>query len=170
MGKSAQQVMRTLHRNIGFLVVGMTVIFALSGVTMVFRNAGFLQTEQTIVKQCPPNMEGDQLLGFLHEKDIKITGTQGNIVTLNSGSYDKATGKAEYHARKAVFPMNKFIALHKSIGKNAVGWIVGVYGLALLFLAVSSFWMFKPTTNQFKRGLMWSAGGIIVAIVLLALA
>lgn len=170
MAKSALMVMRTLHRNIGFLVMGMTIIFALSGVTMVFRNAGFLQTEKTEVKQLPQGMQGSAVVDMLHQKDMKVVNETATTVTFNNGTYDKTTGNASYKSKTAIFPMNKFMSLHKSRGQNLVGWLVSVYGLCLLFLAISSLWMFKPATKQFKKGMVLCSAGVIITIVLLIFA
>jgi hypothetical protein len=43
-------------------------------------------------------------------------------------------------------------------------------GVLLTFMAVSSFWMFKSTTRQFRRGLVLAAGGFVAATVLVIVA
>jgi hypothetical protein len=46
-------------------------------------------------------------------------------------------------------------------------WLNVFFGIALLFFAVSVFWMFKPKTPIFNKGLYFALGGIVLTVVLL---
>ena len=44
--KSVHYYMRSLHRDVGFLVLGFTFIYALSGIVLVYRDTDFLKSER----------------------------------------------------------------------------------------------------------------------------
>ena len=41
--KMKKPLIRVLHRDIGFLVVGLTIVYALSGIVLTYRDTGFLK-------------------------------------------------------------------------------------------------------------------------------
>jgi hypothetical protein len=41
------------------------------------------------------------------------------------------------------------------------------FAISLLFFAISAFWMFRPTSSVFKKGIYFTAGGIILTLFLL---
>ncbi len=169
MVNNINKMMRTLHRNIGYFFVGFIIIYSLSGITQIFRDTDFLKTERTIQKECPPNMSADKLTAFLDKKDLKVIDERNNVIRFNDGNYNKVTGIVIYKDKEIVWPINEFMDLHKAKSKSSMSWIGVVFGIMLLFMAVSSFWMFKPKTKQFKRGVILSASGFIVAIIILLL-
>lgn len=44
-------IMRVLHRDIGFLTIGLTLVYALSGILLIYRNTDLLKTEKVEEKQ-----------------------------------------------------------------------------------------------------------------------
>ncbi len=42
--KSINQTIRILHRNIGFFILGFVLIYALSGITLIYRDSDFHET------------------------------------------------------------------------------------------------------------------------------
>ncbi|NEW84266.1 MAG: hypothetical protein GZ094_18135, partial [Mariniphaga sp.] len=77
------------------------------------------------------------------------------------------TGVAVYIVKDIIFPFNKFINLHKAISKNPTHWFNLIFGTLLLFMAISSFWMFKPENKNFKRGLYFAGAGVVFVFILL---
>lgn len=49
MSHSIHYWIRSLHRDIGFFLVGLTLVYVLSGVVLIYRDTGFLQTTETQV-------------------------------------------------------------------------------------------------------------------------
>ena len=41
--KSLNQLMRAWHRDIGFFIIGLVIIYALSGIALIFRDTDFLK-------------------------------------------------------------------------------------------------------------------------------
>ena len=167
--KSLQQIMRSLHRDIGFLMIGMTLIYAISGIILVYRDTGLLKSEKTITRQLPPNLEEQQLGMMLHLFDFKVEKTEGDLVYFGNGTYNKTTGEAIYQSVSLPDFMNKLNGLHKASSQSKTHWFTTVFGVLMLFLAVSSLWMFKAKTKHFKRGVVISALGLLVAVVMLVM-
>ena len=161
--------MRALHRDIGFFVIGLTVVYAVSGIVLNYRDLGFLNVEKTIERQLDPNLDVDQLGNALHLRNFKDAKVENGIVSFPQGQKNDATGLAQYKSSEALFPVNKFIALHKTNSKGKTHWFSTLYAVALLFLAISAFWMFKQGTSKFRRGVLIAAAGIVFTIIVLLL-
>jgi hypothetical protein len=165
--KSISYYMRSLHRDIGFFVIGLTIVFSLSGITLVYRDLDFMTYETQVEKQLSPNMELPEISKILHARDLKAIKTEGETIYFKNGSYNKSTGMAVYKTKEVYFPFNKFNELHMTMSKNPTHWFVTTYGVLLLFLAVSSLWMFKSGTNSFRRSLYITGAGILLTVIIL---
>jgi len=165
--KSINYYMRTLHRDIGFLVIGFTLIFCISGILLIFRETEFLKKEQIVEKTMSPNMEGSDISKALHLRDFKILKEEGNIIYFQNGNYDKSTGNISYSTKELPSFLNKLNNIHKTSSKSFIHWFTLIYGVALLFLAVSSFWMYKPKTKMFRRGIGFAAIGFVIAAIVM---
>jgi hypothetical protein len=165
--KSIQQIIRSLHRDIGFFIVGLTIIFSLSGIVLVFRDTEFLKRETTQQRELKPDLSSSQLGEMLRIKDFKVIKEEGDVITFQVGTYNKVTGDAEVTMKTAIFPLNKFVDLHKTFTKKSTNYFVIIFGILLCFMAISSFWMYKPTNKNFKRGSIFAATGVLSVILLL---
>jgi hypothetical protein len=161
--------MRALHRDIGFFVVGLIIIYSLSGIVLIYRDTDFLKHEAQIEKKLPPNLLASELGSMLRLKDFKILKTEGDLVYFQNGTYNIASGVAEYTQKELPPWFSKFSNLHKTTSKSLAHWFTTIFGVLLLFLAISSFWMFKASTRQFRKGIFIAVTGIIFAVILLFL-
>ena len=91
--------------------------------------------------------------------------TEGDVVYFKNGTYNKATGMVKYTDKALPLVLDKLTVLHKSSSKSFTHWFTIIFGVALLFLAISSFWMFKPGTSLFKRGILFTGIGLIIAFL-----
>lgn len=167
--KTLQKIIRSLHRDIGFLMIGMTLIYAISGIVLVYRDTDFLKSEKTITRQLEPNLENEQIGMMLHLRFFKVEKTEGDIVYFGNGTYNKSTGEAVYSSVSLPNFLNKINGLHKASSQSKTHWFTTIFGVLMLFLAFSSFWMFKAKTKHFKRGMVISSLGLVVAVVMLVL-
>jgi hypothetical protein len=167
--RSLNYYMRSLHRDVGFFLVGLTIIYSISGVVLIYRDTDFLKKETTIEKKVQPGMDESELGRMLHDREFRITKTEGDVVWFTNGTYDKATGAIKYTAKELPSFLNKFSELHKSASGDVVHWFTTLYGVLLLFLAISSFWMFNKKTKAFRRGIYIAGMGIVAVIALLLL-
>jgi hypothetical protein len=165
--KSLNHYMRSLHRDIGFFVIGLTIIFSISGIVLVYRDSDFLKFTRNIERKLEPNIEASELGQILHLRDLKVQKTEGDIVYFENGTYNKTTGIAAYKSKELPAFLNRFSSFHKSASHDPMHLFVTLYGILLLFLALSSFWMFKTKSKYFKRGIYFSGAGLLVAIMVL---
>lgn len=167
--KTINHYMLSLHRDIGFFIIGLTAIYSISGIVLIYRDTGFLKHEAVIEKTLPPNLKKSELGKELHIKDLKVLKNEGDSVYFQNGTYNKTTGVARYTEKTLPFILNKFNNLHKSSSKSLTHWFSTVFGILLFFMAISSFWMFKPATKLFRRGIYIAVAGAVAVIILLIL-
>jgi hypothetical protein len=160
--------LRGVHRDIGYLAVGFTVIYALSGIAMNHIDdwdPNFRATEVTH-KIAP-------LTGALSDAEatrrvVAATGIAsavtdvyraGDEVRLTFASGDKATAIADtvtVQNRRDRFFFRVADWLHATRGKQAWKFIADVYAALLLYLAISGIFMIKG-----KLGLRWRGASLI---------
>ncbi|MFM2362620.1 MAG: hypothetical protein RLZZ316_1522 [Bacteroidota bacterium] len=158
--------MRIWHRYLGYFLAGIMAVYAVSGIIMIFRDTDFLKKEQKITKMVKPNAEpGD--LGPLLKMRTEVVKTEGNIIYLKNGTYDKSTGKAELTIKELPFLLHKMEDMHKATSKKPLFFLNIFFGVSLLFFVVSSFWMFLPKTTIFKKGLYFTIAGILLTLIVL---
>jgi len=167
--KTIQQLMRSLHRDIGFLMIGITLIYGISGVVLIYRDTNFLKSEKQVERQLDQNLSADQLGQVLRIRGFKVEKNDGDIIYFGNGTYNKTTGLAKYTETSLPAFLNKFISLHKVTSKSKTHLFTTVFGVLLIFMAISSFWMFKTKSKAFKRGMVFSAIGLVAAVVMLML-
>ena len=127
----------------------------------------FLKQEKQVKITLPITTKITELGPALRMRELKITETKGDVVYFQGGSFNKATGEAEYTVKELMFPFSKLTNFHKTPSRNPIHWLTLTIGILLLFMAISSFWMFKINTKQFKKGLYTALAGIILAILIL---
>ncbi len=167
--KTFGQQMRALHRDIGFVTAGLTLLFALSGLAQIFRDTNFLQREIHTPVQLEPGLTPETLAPALKMREVLIQKTEGSVLYFRGGSYDSATGKADRIQKEWLFPFDRMTELHTARSGVPIHWVTLVYGTMLLFMACSSFFMFKGGSPLHRRGLVLAAAGVVVALIALFL-
>lgn len=163
--KSLSYYMRKLHRDAGYFIVGLVFIYALSGITLVYRDTNFMKFDVKKEAKLAPDLTEADLGRALFIRDFKIVKTENDIITFENGTYNKSTGVAEYTTKELPGFLQKLTALHTTMSSRLNHYSPLIFGSFLMFLAISSFWMFKAGSKNFKRGLFFALGGLIVAIV-----
>lgn len=159
--------MRIWHRYLGYFLAGVMTIYAFSGVIMIFRSTDFLKSEKITEKLVPLPVSREEAGKQLNIRDFKIEKTEGSTWVFKNGTLDTLTGKAVIRTMqlpKAIEALNK---LHKATTKDPLFYFNIFFGASLLFFVVSSFFMFLPKTKIFRRGLWFTAAGIIVVLIML---
>jgi hypothetical protein len=57
--------------------------------------------------------------------------------------------------------------LHKASTNEPLFFLNIFFGLSLLFFVISSFWMFLPKSEIFKKGMYFMIGGVILTLLLI---
>jgi len=172
--KSLTYYMRILHRDIGFLLIGLTLVFSLSGILLVYRQTDLLKSDTVVTRTVAGELSANDLVKALHLRKVKIDGDDGRYLQFSSdpavrdGQYDRQSGAVTFVEKRLPSWLDKLNQLHKTSSSNTIHWFSVLYGVLLTFLAVSSFWMFKPSTRQFRRGMVFSAVGVAAAAALVS--
>lgn len=171
--KSFTYYMRVLHRDIGFLVVGLTVVYALSGIVLVYRNTDFMKSVTHVEMTVAPHLLPEDLGRQLHLRHLDVTSVVGDEIRFKDGrnvpqgTYNAATGALSYDAMQLPAVLQAFNRLHMINSSKGAHVIAVFYGAMLLFLGISGLAMFKPKSSQFRRGLLLSGLGIVLTIAIL---
>lgn len=159
--------MRVLHRYLGFFLAGILAVYALSGMVLIFRETDFLKQEQQVSKSLEPNLNAEQLGKALRIKNLRILETKGTDLYFESGTYNSKTGEASYTTKDLPFILKKLTRLHKATTDDPLYWLNIFFGCSLLFMVISSFWMYRPKTQIFRKGLYFTVGGILLVLLML---
>lgn len=161
--------MRIIHRYLGFFLVGIMAVYAVSGIIMIFRDTDFLKKDVFFEKQVKPNASKEELGQLLGLRRLQVEKEEGDIYYFREGTYNKATGEAKYTLKELPSAIEKMTHLHKAKSGDPLFFLNIFFGLSLLFFVVSSFWMFSPKMSVFKKGMYFTLGGIVLTLILLFL-
>lgn len=165
--RSINYYMRVLHRDIGFFILGLIVIYSISGIVLTFRDTDFLKAESQVEQQLDANLQATELGEALRMRGFRVESEDAEIIDFGTGIYNKETGLTRYSVYELPAVLDKFNDLHKTMSSSAASPFTTILGFLLLFMAISSFWMFKTTSPHFKRGMILTSVGIIATIALL---
>lgn len=160
------RTIRSLHRDVGFFVIGLTVIYCISGIFLIFRDTGFLKSDVLIQEIVSVELGADDLGGILHRNVMVIEETE-NKIRFDDGVYNRKTGAISYISKELPLTLRKLNQLHSVSNKDPKHWFTIAYGISLLFLALSSFWMYRPGTKLFRRGIITAISGSALALLLI---
>jgi len=165
--KNMRWYMRYLHNTIGYFFTSLVIIYSLSGLVQTYRDTDLLKHEVANQKQLATGLTEAQLGPQLKLRDFKIIKTLGDTLYFTNGTYNSATGVANYTTKEWYSWITPFTELHKSPSSNITHYFTTIFGLCLFFLSISAFWMFKPGTKPFCRGVLLTAGGVVASVILL---
>ncbi|MEP6713802.1 MAG: hypothetical protein ABJA37_15350 [Ferruginibacter sp.] len=165
--KPLNYYMRILHRYIGFFLPGIMAVYALSGTVLIFRDTNFLKNEKHTAAMLAPGITAVEVGKAIKIRELKFTRTEGDIQYFEQGTYNSKTGEANYTVRELPRILNKLTQLHKASTKQPLFFLNVFFAASLLFFVISSFWMFKPETKIFKKGMIFTIAGVILTLILL---
>jgi len=163
--------LRFLHRDAGYLVIGLTFIYALSGLAInhiADWDPNFKSGTSTQKLKTPlPNKLSDTVAEILDQLDIsekprgfdQVSDTEIEIELERTKVYvDLDKSVATQHWRKPRFFIRVANWLHYNRGKKAWTFVADSYAVILLFLAMSGMFMLPG-----RRGLL-GRGGVLILI------
>ena len=166
---STRKNMRIYHRYLGFFLAGIMMVYALSGTVLIFRNTDFLKKEAIEEHTLKIGMQSEELGPALRIRNFKVEKTEGNMVYFKNGSYDTQTGIAVVTKKELPYVLKKMTDLHKATTDSPLFFLNIFFGASLLFFVLSSFWMFLPKTTAFKKGMIFTAAGLVLALLMIFL-
>lgn len=161
--------MRIYHRYLGFFLAGIMMVYALSGTVLIFRNIDFLKKEAIEEHTLKIGTQPEELGPALRIRNFKVEKTEGNMVYFKNGSYNTETGIAIVTKKELPYVLKKMTDLHKATTDSPLFFLNIFFGASLLFFVLSSFWMFLPKTTAFRKGMIFTAAGLVLTLLLLFL-
>ncbi len=192
--KSFSSTIRSLHRDLGYFVIGLTLIYALSGIVLSGRGLGWLEQDfksQAVISQNISKekfnenflkivFEGkisevfpeDSYDGVKKHLKLKLVKSEEGILYFNAWrklnvKYEPKTGNLDVNFRGYPMVVEVFVKAHKASHESAWFYLAIIYSVILSFLAISSFWMVKGKNGFKRRGVyLMLAGFAVVACFL----
>lgn len=171
-----------LHRDIGYLCVGLTIIYAISGVAVNHIdewNPSYINTKHSFqIGQVSSNGEvGDKdikaILSKIDEStDYKSTffEDEDNLVIFkekNTIKVQLSTGIVNQEKIEPRFFFREVNFLHLNHAKQWWTWMADLYAVALLTLALTGMFVLKGKKGITGRGAWLTALGILIPILFL---
>jgi hypothetical protein len=174
-------LLRAIHRDVGYLAVGLTVVYALSGLAV------------NHIGQWDPNFRGTERtveLGPLAGDDAQIAATVADRLGIGEKPrevyraseaeldvlyehrtlhIDPGTGHVHEEAQDARFFLRAANWLHLNRGKKAWTYAADTYAIALFFLATSGLFMIKGKNGLRGRGMFLALAGAALPIAYVSL-
>lgn len=174
--------LRAAHRDVGYLLVGLTVIYALSGLAVNHIddwNSNFVEYSRTHQLTGPLPEEDAQLsqevrrqLGIAAEADEVYWVDDHEVEILfdeRTLTIDTKSGSVRDEGREARFFFRLANWLHLNRGKKAWTYIADGYAALLLMLALSGMFMIKGPKGLKGRGILLVAAGFAVPVAYVVL-
>jgi hypothetical protein len=175
---------RVLHRDIGYLFFGMSIIYGLSGIALNHIDdwdpSYNIRNEQIWIEpgKLNKNFTGNDSRNLLQEinvddkykshyypsKNILKIFVKGGSVTLN---IDNGSGIIETVNRRPVF--FEFNFLHYNNPKFLWTWFADLYGTALILMAITGILMIQGKKGFSGRGKWYVVAGILIPVIFLIL-
>ena len=171
--------LRILHRDTGYFIVGVTVIYAVSGIFLNHKrdiNADYHVITRQVEVNLPvgPPFQEKELKPIIEAIDDDIQykrsymTSQGYLKAfIHNGEVvlDPETGKGELQMlrkRALIFEMNN---LHRISTHKSWKWISDAFAAILLFVTLSGIFILKGKNGFMKRGIWFILGGIVIPVV-----
>lgn len=161
--------MRIYHRYLGFFLAGIMAVYAVSGIVLIFRDTDTFKKEAHFKKELPADTEVEHLGEALHLRRLRVDKVEGGIAYFHEGTYNLETHVAEYTTKELPFVLDKMANLHKATSSRPLAFLNVFFGLSLFFFVLSSFWMFFPGTDVFKKGIYFALAGLVFSLLLIFL-
>ena len=173
---------RILHRDIGYIATGLTVIYAISGIAVNHTNdwnPNYVIEKSTMkIDPIPDSMlTSDQLIPdilakvgekgklksfFLPDSNHINIFVNGNTITVD---LKKGEISQEKITSRAVIRETNF--LHLNSPKKIWTLVADLFAIALVFLAISGLFMIKGKNGIKGRGAWLTAVGILIPVIFL---
>lgn len=183
--KTLRRWNNALHRDIGYLAFGMTIIYAISGIIMNHFKSGDFQHPDYGKKykdfkvQLPKNAVADKtyalsiLRGVDEDEEYKslIAGKGYVQIFFNNGSIyvDLTNGDAQMEKKTPRYILKEFNLLHYNNIKKWFTWFSDIYAAALILLAITGLFILRGKNGILKRGAWLTAAGILVPAIIILL-
>jgi hypothetical protein len=174
-----RKLLRVLHRDLGYFIVGMTIVYSLSGIFLNHRhdfNPDYKIFSYNIQSEFQNrlNLNEAEVKDLLQSLDLNLVykkhylNNQGIVkVFIENGevAIDPQTGEGTLHylqKRPIIFGLNK---LHKATLGTLWKWVSDLMGVILLFVAISGLFILKGKRGFNRWGWWLTIAGFVVPLI-----
>ena len=174
--------MRAIHRDLGYTAVGLTFVYALSGLAVnhiADWDSNFVNVTRTYTVQVAPGERSDDELARIiassagiHDKPKEVYREGDDLEILydhRTLHVDLPTGKVTDEQQKPRFFVRTANWLHLNRGKKAWKYFADSYAAGLLLLATSGLFMIPGRKGLVGRGLVFVTIGIAIPVLYVTL-
>jgi hypothetical protein len=181
--KTLRRWNNVLHRDIGYLCVGMTLIYAISGIVMNhfksgdFQHPDYSKTYTDLKVSLPKTGVADKtyVMSVLDQVDEKdnfksfITGEGYVQIFLKKGFVyvDLTNGEAQMERKVTRYVIKEMNLLHYNSLKKFYTWFSDAYAVGLIILAITGLFVLRGKNGILGRGAWLTAIGIILPALFL---
>jgi hypothetical protein len=181
--KTLRRWNNALHRDIGYLCVGMTLIYAISGIVLNhFKSGDLVHPDYTTSNKeiSVPLPKGNlvtqtyvfSVLDQIGERDHYKSYIQGTnyveiFFSLGSVYIDLKNGSAQVEKKAPLYGIREFNLLHYNNIKKLYTWFSDLYAVSLIFLAITGMFVLKGKNGILKRGAWLTLIGILLPALFL---
>jgi hypothetical protein len=175
--------LRALHRDLGYLAVGLTMVYALSGLAVNHIGPNWDPNFSHITRELPlerPLPEDDaeaaamvQALAGIDETPVDVYRVSDDELEISFENrtlhVDAKKRRVFEEAQEPRFFLRAANWLHLNRGKKAWTWFADAYAIGLVVLACTGLAMIPGRKGFFGRGAVMAAIGVAVPLLYLAL-
>ena len=181
--KTLRRWNNAIHRDLGYLCIGMTLIYAISGIVLNhFKSGDFIhpdysKSNKEFKVKLPSAGKADQAYVFSILNDLGekshfksfITGTDYVQIFLDKGYVyiDLKSGKAEMEVKTTRYVIKEFNLLHYNNIKKMYTWFSDLYAVGLIILAITGLFVLRGKNGIIGRGAWLTAIGILLPALFL---
>ncbi len=173
-------VIRAVHRDAGYLVVGLTLIYAVSGLAVNHLedwDPNFTQLQREHHLELPPGLGDAELARVVLERlevsevpasVYRVSPDQLQITLADSSLFVAANGRVVQEGQSPRLLLRAANWLHLNRGKRAWTYVADAYAVVLLGLSLSGLFMIPGRKGLWGRGIVLVALGALVPTVYVA--
>jgi len=141
---------RVIHRYLGFFLAGIMFVYALSGITLTFRDKDYFKKPIEVEKTIEKGLEN-----------------LPNIKGASNVEYNSETGDLSYIQMQPPKILGALEKMHKATSSTPLYFLNVFFGISLLFFVFSAYWMFLPQTDVFKKAIYYTVAGIVLTFIMI---
>jgi uncharacterized protein len=173
--------LRALHRDFGYVAVGLTFIYALSGLAVnhiADWDPNFENYERELAVTVPLPLDDDEEAARIVQEQAGVTGEPVDVYRVTDDllevTFDDRTlhvtlsnGKVFEEGQEPRFFLRAANWLHLNRGKKAWTWFADGYAIVLVLLATSGMFMIPGRKGLMGRGAVLVGLGVVIPLAYL---
>ena len=194
--KSLSNISRSLHRDLGYFFIGITLIYAITGFVLSARGLGWFKYEYNFQTNIAKNIASENFkeklinetkdgkLDYIYKlgtKDVVLRNIKRLTFTKNENKtlyfdykymhvvYNQSSGSTDIKYKSYPTFLQIFISSHLATNNKAWYYLAMIYSVVLAFFALSAIVIVKGKYGFKKRGLSLMLAGIITILIFLFL-